>query len=178
MSALRDRVERAKRTRRAAQKSLALRLAAVCIAAGAIFAAPACQREERKVREQGRWAAPAAGEAVTPPGDYGGNAYAVNEGQRLFRWFNCSGCHANGGGGMGPALMNDKWVYGARPEQIYQSIVQGRPNGMPSFRGKLPEYQVWQLVAYVRSIAGLGPRDALPGRAEHMQSSPSGVNIR
>jgi cytochrome c oxidase cbb3-type subunit 3 len=79
---------------------------------------------------------------------------------------------------MGPALMNDHWIYGSRPEQIYQSIVQGRPNGMPSFRGKIPEYQVWQLVAFVRSLAGMSPRDALPGRAEHMQSSPSGVNIQ
>ena len=45
-----------------------------------------------------------------------GNAYAVAQGKRLFRWYNCSGCHATGGGGdWGPALMDDKWIYGVAP---------------------------------------------------------------
>jgi cytochrome c oxidase cbb3-type subunit 3 len=40
---------------------------------------------------------------------------------------------------------------------------------MPSFRGKLPDYQVWQLAAYVRSMSGLSTsRDAAPGRDDHM----------
>ena len=105
------------------------------------------------------------------------NAYALSQGKTLFRWFNCSGCHSNGGGGMGPALMDDKWRYGNNPEDIYASIMEGRPNGMPSFKGRINEDQAWQLVAYVRSIAGLTPRDALPGRAEHMQSVPTGTNV-
>jgi len=29
-------------------------------------------------------------------------AYDVNEGKRLFTQYNCSGCHANGGGAIGP----------------------------------------------------------------------------
>src|SRR4051794_2481147 len=33
------------------------------------------------------------------------SGYDVSEGQRLFRNFNCNGCHANGGGAIGPALM-------------------------------------------------------------------------
>ena len=41
------------------------------------------------------------------------------------------------------------------PEQVFATIVEGRPNGMPSFGGKIPDYQVWQLVAYVRSMSGL-----------------------
>lgn len=39
---------------------------------------------------------------------------------------------------------------------------------MPSYRGKIPEYQVWQLVAYVRSMSGMVPKDAAPGRTEDM----------
>ena len=34
---------------------------------------------------------------------YEENAFAVNQGKRLFRWYNCNGCHAQGGGNMGPA---------------------------------------------------------------------------
>src|SRR5438309_135480 len=88
---------------------------------------------------------------------YEGNASAIAEGQRLFSWYNCSGCHANGGGGMGPPLMDDEWIYGSSPENIYNTIVQGRPNGMPSFAGKIPSPQIWQLVTYVRSLSGLTP---------------------
>ena len=37
------------------------------------------------------------------------------QGKRLFSWYNCIGCHANGGGGIGPPLMDDEWIYGSRP---------------------------------------------------------------
>jgi cytochrome c oxidase cbb3-type subunit III len=102
--------------------------------------------------------------------EYEQNAYALSEGKRLFSSYNCSGCHANGGGGMGPALIDDKWIYGSQPDQIFATIVQGRPNGMPSFHGKVPDYQVWQIAAYVRSMSGLVPKDAAPGRNDDMQA--------
>jgi cytochrome c oxidase cbb3-type subunit III len=101
---------------------------------------------------------------------YQRNAFAISEGKRLFRWYNCLGCHANGGGGMGPPLMDQDWIYGSDPEQIYSTIVEGRPNGMPAFRGKIPEHQVWQLVAYVQSLSGQVPKDAASGREDHMQT--------
>jgi cytochrome c oxidase cbb3-type subunit 3 len=81
---------------------------------------------------------------------------------------NCVGCHAHGGGGMGVALMDNKWAYGSQPEQIFASIVEGRPNGMPSFRGKIVDHQVWQLVAFVRSMSGLASPAAASGRADDM----------
>jgi cytochrome c oxidase cbb3-type subunit 3 len=84
---------------------------------------------------------------------YYDNADAVNAGKRLFGQYNCSGCHSNGGGGMGPSLMDDEWIYGGRLEQIHQTLVEGRPNGMPSWGGKVPDQQLWQLSAYVRSMS-------------------------
>lgn len=84
---------------------------------------------------------------------YYNNAEAVNTGKRLFQQYNCSGCHSNGGGGMGPDLMDDVWIYGGRLEQIHQTLVDGRPNGMPSWGGKVPDEQLWQLSAYVRSMS-------------------------
>jgi cytochrome c oxidase cbb3-type subunit III len=100
---------------------------------------------------------------------YEGNAYHVGEGKRLYQWFNCYGCHASGGGDSGPALMDDRWIYGGEIDQIYLTIVQGRPNGMPAFGGKIPSEQIWQLAAYVRSMGGHGPKSARPGRDDHMQ---------
>jgi cytochrome c oxidase cbb3-type subunit III len=84
---------------------------------------------------------------------YYDNAQAVVDGKRLFNQYNCSGCHSNGGGGMGPSLMSGKWIYGGRLEQIHQTLVEGRPNGMPSWGGKVPDGQLWELAAYVRSMS-------------------------
>ena len=84
---------------------------------------------------------------------YYDNADAVNTGKRLFVQYNCSGCHSNGGGGMGPSLMDDEWIYGGRLEQIHQTLVEGRPNGMPAWGGKVPDEQLWQIATYVRSMS-------------------------
>jgi cytochrome c oxidase cbb3-type subunit 3 len=141
-----------------------------------------CEREARRFSEPASKSVPAdsirlsqiqagGGTPATPvKNSYEENAYAVAQGQRLFTWFNCVGCHSHGGGGSGPALMDDKWIYGHQPENIFTTIVQGRPNGMPSFAGKIPEAQVWQIVAYVRSMSGLLRSDVAPSRSDNMQA--------
>jgi cytochrome c oxidase cbb3-type subunit 3 len=144
-----------------------------------------CEREERNFRGLPSAAStgmPAirqtdlqAGPAVrkTPDhGPYGENAYAVSQGKTLYNQFNCSGCHFQGGGGIGPPLMDAEWIYGSRPENIFETIAEGRPNGMPSFGGKIVTDQIWQLVAYVRSMSGLLRKDVAPGRSDDMQVRP------
>jgi cytochrome c oxidase cbb3-type subunit 3 len=101
------------------------------------------------------------------------SAYDVSEGKRLYTAYNCSGCHFNGGGGIGPALMDEKWIYGSEPLNIYATIVEGRPNGMPSFRHKIPDNQVWQISAYVRSLSGQVRKDIAPGRSDDMNAHRS-----
>jgi cytochrome c oxidase cbb3-type subunit 3 len=93
-----------------------------------------------------------------PPPDpagakYDGNAQAIGEGKRLFDWYNCSGCHFHGAGGIGPSLIDSSWIYGDKIDQIYASIYQGRPNGMPSWGAKLSSTEIWELAAYIRSAA-------------------------
>jgi cytochrome c oxidase cbb3-type subunit 3 len=110
----------------------------------------------------------AIGTNTTLERKYEDNAYALSEGKRLFGWYNCNGCHANGGGDKGPALMDNVWVYGSDPANIYATIVEGRPNGMPSFGGHIPDNEVWELVAYVRSLSGLASSGAAPNRADEM----------
>ena len=147
----------------------------------AALAAFACEREERGFRVQPPQADRIHSKRLSSlqPGEpapvthveneYEKNSFALNEGKRLFSQMNCTGCHANGGGGIGPALMDAKWIYGGQPEEVFATIVEGRPNGMPSFQGKLPDYQIWQLAAYVRSLSGQVPKDAAPGRNDNMQ---------
>ncbi len=103
---------------------------------------------------------------------YERNAFAIAQGQFLFTRMNCVGCHAHGGGGMGPALMDDQWRYGGRIDQIAATIAEGRPNGMPSWRGKLTNQQIWQLAAYVRTLSGQAPKDAVSARADELSNTP------
>jgi cytochrome c oxidase cbb3-type subunit 3 len=103
---------------------------------------------------------------------YEGNASAIAEGQRLFSWYNCSGCHSNGGGGIGPPLIKTQWTYGGEPGNIFDTIEKGRPNGMPSWGTRIPEDQVWKLVAYIRSLNHEEPRTAVPPRADTLETSP------
>lgn len=147
-------------------------------------AVSACRREDRDFRPP---PVPSVASAATVsalrPGDappspspgnpFEHNAWALSEGKRLFDDYNCSGCHAHGGGGMGPPLMDAAWIYGSEPANIFATIVEGRPNGMPAFRGKIPDDQVWMLAAYVRSMAGLERMDAAPQRSDHMSAAPA-----
>jgi cytochrome c oxidase cbb3-type subunit III len=150
-----------------------------------ILALLACEREHRRIGESPPPATTTDGirQSDLQPGEpqaqaavenlYEKNAYAVSEGKRLFEWYNCSGCHSHGGGGMGPPLMDAEWIYGSNPENIYSTIVEGRPNGMPSFRGKIGSQEIWELVAYVRSLSGLLPKDVSGGRDDHMSAKPA-----
>lgn len=79
---------------------------------------------------------------------------AVQRGMKDFDSFNCSGCHAaNAGGGMGPSLSDDIWIYRSSPGNIYLTIAQGRQAGMPAFGAMLPDRTIWELVAYIKSIS-------------------------
>ena len=130
------------------------------------------QTELGAAKSESELKADTKGPATRARNEYERNAYALSEGKRLFSAYNCNGCHAQGGGGMGPALMDSNWIYGGTPEQVFSTIVAGRPNGMPSFAGKVPEFQVWQLAAYVRSMSGQATKDAAPSRDDHMQGKP------
>jgi cytochrome c oxidase cbb3-type subunit 3 len=114
---------------------------------------------------------PGMPQPVTNPSD--NRAVDTNEGKRLFTQYNCSGCHFNGGGGIGPPLMDEKWIYGDKPENIYSTIVEGRPNGMPSFRQKIPDSQVQQIAAYVKSMSGQLRKDVAPTRNDDMNAHRS-----
>jgi cytochrome c oxidase cbb3-type subunit 3 len=101
------------------------------------------------------------GGSPPPPDQIGqrfdGNKAAIADGKQLFGQMNCTGCHFNGGGGMGPALMSGHLRYGGQIDQIYESIAQGRPNGMPSWQFVLQPAQIWSLAAYVKSLSIAAP---------------------
>jgi cytochrome c oxidase cbb3-type subunit 3 len=165
--------------------SLRSRISKTVLAGCALLAVAACHREERHDEPKPFNASIKAGESpptIIPGGaqpspldpraaDFDNNAPAIAEGQYLYTRMNCVGCHAHGGGGMGPALMDDKWRYGGRIDQIAATIAEGRPNGMPAWKGKLTEDQIWKLAAYVRTLSGQPSKDAVSSRADAMSAS-------
>ncbi len=104
-----------------------------------------------------------AGAAKPPPGidmsnPLQGDPSAIAEGHKLFLSMNCASCHGYGAkGGMGPNLTDSYWRYGGTPERIYESIFDGRPQGMPEWGVTLPRRSIWQLVSYVQSLGGPVP---------------------
>jgi len=147
----------------------------------------ACEREDREYRPDpmGTETHEEIAQTVLSPGatppveqpsglgvQYVSNAFHVSQGKKWFAAFNCNGCHANGGGGSGPPLMDDEWFYGGKIENIVQSIREGRPNGMPSWRGKITDEQIWELAAYVLSMSGNVSSDVAGGRNDDLAAKP------
>ena len=143
---------------------------AAVTAAALLLLLTACDRETRDYR--GRPLPETAAIAGDPrAAAYERNAYHIAQGARLYSWMNCVGCHAHGGGGMGPPLMDDEWRYGGSMEAIVTTILHGRPNGMPAFQGRITEQQAWQLAAWVRAQSAQPRQDALPGRADELRNT-------
>ena len=130
------------------------------------FALYSCQSERLRMHESPLYGptAPQAQQSELVPGqgeqltsfDLNASEAVLVEGKRLYGWYNCAGCHFNGGGGIGPPFMDNTWIYGSEPHVIADSIINGRPQGMPAYGGRIPAAHVGPIVAYVRALGGLG----------------------
>ena len=113
-----------------------LRIDALLCAAGALCACPrsgetaVSQAPADRPSVQGTAVStlfPGGGSA--PPDDptgqrYAGDPHAIAEGARLFDWYNCSGCHFHGAGGIGPAFMRS-WRISQRQGRVQACIFRG-----------------------------------------------------
>jgi cytochrome c oxidase cbb3-type subunit 3 len=61
---------------------------------------------------------------------------------------------------MGPSLRDPDWRYGNTDAQIFSTIAEGRDQGMPAWGARVPEDQIWKLVAYVQSLRTPNEPDA------------------
>ena len=119
---------------------------------------------------------PGAGPKATfPTNPFANDPVALQEGRKLFNWYNCSGCHGgHAGGGMGPSLRDKVWLFGDRDDQIFDSIAEGRGEGMPSWGTKIPEDQIWKLVAYIKSMR-TSTEPEPPEEPAHEQVAPPAI---
>ena len=85
---------------------------------------------------------------------YEGDKKAIASGAQLFVGYNCLDCHgADGSGAMGPSFQDGRWHFGGSPGDVFESIYQGRPDGMPAWGGRISNEQIWMLTAYVRTLS-------------------------
>jgi cytochrome c oxidase cbb3-type subunit III len=107
----------------------------------------------RSVVRQAVGPVPGIGDLPPEKNPRGMDRNVLQEGRRLFVQYNCAGCHGgHAGGGMGPSLRDQIWLYGSSPGKIFNSIAEGRAHGMPAWGTRLPDSQVWALVAYIQSL--------------------------
>lgn len=108
----------------------------------------------------------------TATNPYGSDSAAVKRGEQLFLGMNCSGCHGQDAktGIFAPNLTDSYWRYGGSDADVFNSIYEGRARGMPAWGAALSTNQIWELVAYIRSLGGMtGPR--LPRNASQIDTT-------
>jgi cytochrome c oxidase cbb3-type subunit 3 len=137
--------------------------------AGAASCGGSADAAQQQVPEQKQWGASAPfvqhpeniqpGVTLSRPfinivNPYDGNAQRAAEGAKLFIAYNCMDCHgAEGSGAMGPSLQDNRWHFGGTNGEVFQSIYEGRPDGMPAWGGRISDEDIWRLVTYVRGLS-------------------------
>lgn len=78
---------------------------------------------------------------------------AVAAGQKLFTLSSCRTCHGPTlTGGAAPNLVDQGWLHGGRPSEVFQTIVRGVPSkGMPTWGPALDATVITQIVAFIFS---------------------------
>jgi cytochrome c oxidase cbb3-type subunit III len=129
-------------------------------AAAALLLAAGCQEGDRRPvpppatsiadARQGALQAGPDLRAFQVANPYDDDADAIRDGQRLYGWFNCAGCHGGyGGGGIGPPLIGQEERNAA---EDYDFIYAGAREGMPAYGGRVPDDQIWRIIAYIHAL--------------------------
>jgi mono/diheme cytochrome c family protein len=106
------------------------------------------------------------GSLKSPYADY---ASVAEEGRKVYLAAGCNGCHGMGGGGMGPPLTNEVWVYGKDDDTLFRLIALGSDElqkqgfsrkGSENVVGPMPPFggivksddDLWKIIAWIRSV--------------------------
>jgi alcohol dehydrogenase (cytochrome c) len=91
--------------------------------------------------------------ADIPANPYQGRQSAIDAGRKTFNG-TCAACHgAEASGGRGPALNSGNFPHGDRDFDLFHNIKSGiATGGMPAFAA-LPDTEIWQLVAFIKSLS-------------------------
>lgn len=106
---------------------------------------------------------------------YLSDATALEAGKKIFVTA-CAACHAADGGGLvGPNLVDEYWLHGGAVSDIFKSIKYGWPEkGMKSWKDDYSPAQIAQLASYIKSLKGTRPATAKEPQGEiYKEQSPA-----
>lgn len=90
---------------------------------------------------------------------YREEAVALEEGKQVFMTI-CAACHKPDGSGLvGPSLVDPYWKYGSSDAELFETVAEGRPMGMPPWKSQLGSEKIWKVLAYLETL----PRSDEPG---------------
>ena len=76
----------------------------------------------------------------------------LSKGKALFET-NCVTCHnSKGEGNIGPNLTDKNWIYGFDIKDVFKTVKNGTPNGMPEHNSKFNPVQLQQVASFVLSL--------------------------
>jgi len=106
-----------------------------------------------------------AADSTTPVRQRNFSPNAVASGAKLFR-SHCAECHGpNGRGGRGPDLTRGSFRHGSSSQALFNTISNGVP-GTEMPVSYFPPNQIWQLVAFVKSLSRPDSSSSVPGNPE------------
>jgi cytochrome c oxidase cbb3-type subunit III len=108
---------------------------------------------------------------------YLSDATALEAGKKIFVTA-CAACHAADGGGLvGPNLVDEYWLHGGSISDIFKSIKYGWPEkGMKSWKDDYSPAQIAQLASYIKSLKGTKPATAKEPQGEIYQEQAAGAD--
>ncbi|GFO57105.1 hypothetical protein GMSM_41120 [Geomonas sp. Red276] len=111
------------------------------------FAAIKRAKEARLAAEKSK-----GGQAALPTNEERRSTDLMAVGKKEFAE-RCISCHGpDGKGGIGPDLTKKTYKYGRTAPEVMQTLVEGRPGGMPAFGSELSKDKLEGLVEYVLSL--------------------------
>ena len=104
--------------------------------------------------------------AQNPPAGnpVGGNPDAIRAGMGLFRG-RCADCHGMDARGVRGPDITQIWASGRTDEGLFKTIKGGIPGTEMPSNTRIFDYEAWQILAYLRTLAAPAPTDPPRGNA-------------
>ena len=95
-----------------------------------------------------------------------GNPDAIQSGMGLFRG-RCADCHGMDARGVRGPDITQVWASGRTDDGLFKTIKNGVPGTEMPANPRMLDHEIWQILAYLRTLAAPAPTDPPRGNAEN-----------